>query len=893
MPIDRPVELLLDWLNAPQRARLLKLSYPHENPSAARLLPNRFVGKEYISRDFEYTVELLSDQADISLEEMHGKMLCISLVQADGRLRHFTGYVSQFSLKATTGGVVFYEAVLVPWFAFTRLRQNNRVFTDQTLRQQTQSLLAEYAGWAQWEWQVTGEDPAFTMAVQFGESDHNYLSRRHEHAGLSRHYVHTEKGHTMRIGDDTCTAEPIDALQPAVRYHSKGGPDDEDAIAQWTPLRSSLSAQRAVSGYDFKNPQPVHIDVPSVNAQGSIPQLEVHSYEGHYGFKNASGADALARRRMEEIEARGKQYRAAGNCSRIQAGHWFRLTDHFGYAGDDAEFLVVEVEHEATCNYLQASGVRAEYKNRFVCQPRAVPWRPGPGFDSTDTRILAPQTATVVGPKETGSLHVDAYGRVRVQFHWDRAENRSCWIRVASNWAGGENGFVSHPRVGSEAVIQFLDGQPDHPIVTHCVFNQRHMPPWQLPQQAALTGLRGRELTADGGNSAGGRSNHLVMDDTAGQLQAQLKSDHLTSQLSLGHITRIEDNAGRKDARGQGFEVATEGHGAARAAAGLLITTERRPNARAHITDMGETLERLALSHELHDHLAQAATQASAQDAGDQDEVVRTLASQNEEIRGSGGNPQQGKFPEFQAPHLALASPAGIETSTQGSTHVSSIGHNAFTSGGHASLSAGKSLLVSVKDAVRMFAYRAGMRLVAAAGDIDITALKNSIHLLAQLDITHTAHKITINAKTQVEIVGGTSFTRWNASGIEHGSNGAWRQQAATHSVTGPANAPGPTLPQPMAFTELAQKQSLAFSLLSHPENGRALAFEPYELYREGALVEKGVTDANGQLIIKEHQENISQYAVKLSNGNEMQLPVRKALAGADEQQAAQGHRAA
>jgi type VI secretion system secreted protein VgrG len=393
--------------------------------------------------------------------------------------------------------------------------------------------------------------------------------------------------------------------------------------------------------------------------------------------------------------------------------------------------------------------------------------------------------------------------------------------------------------------VQLLDGNPDHPIVTGSVYNQRYMPPWKLPEQQALTGLRSRELTAKGGNAPGGRSNHLVLDDTQGQIQAQLKSDHLASQLSLGHIKRIEDNAGRKDARGQGFELRTDGHGAVRAQQGLLLSTEGRPNARAHITDMAETLARMAQGHELHDSLSQAAQQAQAHQPGDQDQVTTALRAQVDAIKGQGGQPTQGEFPEFQAPHLTLASPAGIETSTQGSTHLMSVEHNALTSGGHTSLSAGKSLLVSVKEAVRMFAYKAGMKLVAASADIDITALKDSVNVLAKLNITHTANRITITAKEEVVINGGTSFSRWNASGIVHGTNGTWRQHAAQHSFVNGKSEGTPSLPQTV---QLPPGQLDLYHQYVNPEGARrqGIRHGDYTVVDAEGGVHQGTLDGNG-----------------------------------------------
>ncbi|AKJ29392.1 type VI secretion system Vgr family protein [Caldimonas brevitalea] len=791
-----PLTSLAALIEGRQHARLLRLSFPNGDGPGVELLVERLHAVESLSRDYRYTVELLSDDAKVTLEDLQGKLMCVSLVRADGSLRHFTGHVWTFKHVKTDGGLAFYEAVLVPWLFYLTLRENNRLFHHQTLQQQVQTLLADYGALPVWEWNVTGEQRQFTMCTQYAESDANVVHRRLEAAGYCYHYEHTDKGQTWVVYDSTLTASPVDGATPEVRFHSNAGAEEENAIAQWAPKRQAISAHYTVSGFDFKDPQPIHLGSASIVEQGDTPKLEQHHYEGHYGFKHHFGGEQLARQRMEEVEAHGKQYEAHGNNGFVQPGRWFKLTDHFAHSGEEAEFLILEVEHEARNNYLQGDDAVAEYRNVFRCQHKAVPWRPGQEFNSKTTLIRVPQTATVVGPEGVGSLHVDEYGRIQVQFHWDREQSGSCWVRVATHWAGGENGLISHPRVGSEAVIQFLDGNPDHPLVTGCVFNQAYMPPWKLPEQRALTGLRSRELTADGGNSPGGRSQHLLLDDTDQQIQVQARSDHQSSQLSLGHITRIETTAGRQEARGQGFELRTDGHGAVRARQGLLVTTEERVNARGHSTDMAETVARLTQGEDLHQSLSDAAKEAQAHLGGDQDDVVKALQAQTADVKGQGGNPAEGEFPEFRAPHLTLASPAGIQTTTQGSTHVVSTEHNAFTSGGHISVSAGKSWLASVKDAVRMFAYKAGMKLVAATSDIDITALKDSINLLAKLDITHTANRITITAKEEVLINGGGSYSKWSGGGVVHGTSGPWRVQATGFSHTGPASMGSPGLPQ-------------------------------------------------------------------------------------------------
>ena len=167
-----------------QNTRLLRMSFPRNDGPQATLMVNRFVGTEYVSRDFAFTVELLSDDARIELETMQGKLLCISLVQADGSLRPFTGYVTSFKLVKTDGGVAFYEATLAPWLAYTRLRRNNRLFHAQSLREQAETIFDGYGGLPAFDWKVASEQPQFTIATQGDETDHNYLCRRWERRRL-------------------------------------------------------------------------------------------------------------------------------------------------------------------------------------------------------------------------------------------------------------------------------------------------------------------------------------------------------------------------------------------------------------------------------------------------------------------------------------------------------------------------------------------------------------------------------------------------------------------------------------------------------------------------------------------------------------------------------------
>ncbi|MDN4052315.1 type VI secretion system Vgr family protein [Massilia sp. YIM B02763] len=735
--MSNPRHSIHDLVYGRQYNRILRLSFPDNDAPAAQFVVNKIDATESLSRDFEFTVELLSDEVSVSLKEMQGKLLNIELVRKDGSLRYFSGYVFSFRRSHSDGGISFYEAKLGPWLKFLSLRKDNYLFHNKTMREQTEIIFRDYGTYPQWDWHVTGDDPVMTDACQFDETDFNYLSRRWEAAGWYYWYEHDATGHKLIVSSDSTQAPALDG-GAEVRFHGESGAVEEDAIDRWSPVRQTMPSSVALNGFNFKDSRPSSVTLPTLNQQGKVPEIEFYEYAGAYGFKNFQDGDAQCRIRMEEIEAIAKHIEAEGNNRFLMPGRWFQLVDHFNHgvyggssdAGKD-DFVILSVRHIATNNFLQEEDEKTLYRNWLTCTRKNVPWRPGRNFNSTDAKILAPQTAVVVGPSGPDSIHTDEYGRVRVQFHWDREgdndERSSAWIRVSSSWAGAELGAAAIPRVGTEVIVQWLGGCPDRPIITGAVFNEHNMPPWTVPTQQALTGFRSRELTPNGGNTPAGRSNHLILDDTNGQIQAQLKSDHLHSQLSLGYITRIENNRGRADARGEGWELRTDGHGIARAAEGMLLTTERRTNSQSHIRDMGETIQRFKVACNLHESLSSQALQCQAQEKGQQDEVTDALQEQNAAIIGSGG-----KFPELIEPHLVLASPAGIETSTAQSTHISSDQHTAMTTGRSLSFATGEGLFASIKSTLRLFVHNAGMKLIAAGGNVTIQAQQDDVEIVAR-----------------------------------------------------------------------------------------------------------------------------------------------------------------
>jgi type VI secretion system secreted protein VgrG len=784
-----------------QHNRLLRLEFPFQDGPSATLLPNTLNAHEEVSRGFRFDVEVLSDDARIPLKMLMGRMVTVSLVREDGSLRYFNGYVTEFRFVRADGGFAFYHMVLEPWMAFTRLRKDNVSFHGKSVREITEETLKHYRQ-AEWHMHIYEEDPRLTVANQHNETDYNHLHRRWEALGLHYWYEHRFGGHMLILSDKSFLNEPIDATRhddaDVIPFRDKGGSGEDDGIREWTAVRRLGSGKTTLASFDYKNPVAQRTSYRSANQQGDIFAYEVYENTGSYGFRMQADGEKLSQQRMVEQDKDTQYFEAAGNHRTLLPGRTFKLGDHFSAQPrsreydpeprrsiDDRSYLILALDHEASNNYQAGAGGTSSYANQFTCVRKDIRWRPGVNYNSEPCANPGVQTAIVVGPSGS-EIHTDGYGRVKVQFHWDRLgqydENSSAWIRVMTPAAGGEFGQIRLPRVGEEVAVVYPDGNVDHPLIIGALYNGEHMPPWALPGQASLSGLRSREL------GGGARGNHLILDDTKTKIQAQLKSDHQCSQLSLGHITRIEDSAGRKEARGEGVELRTDGHGVARAAKGMLITTEARQAARGPIKDMDETGHRLTTAGDQHRLLAEIAQKNGAQDAcANQGDVAAFLRAQNEAIEGastSGG----GSFQELAKPHLVLASAAGIATTTASDTHIASDRHAAITTGKSLSISAGTNLFASIRQTFRLFVQKAGMKLVAAGGDIELQALSNSINILAKLDITQSSNRITISAKEQIVINGGGSYAKFSGGAIEFGTSGSFTAHAATHSLSGPQN---------------------------------------------------------------------------------------------------------
>ncbi|KWF38128.1 type VI secretion protein ImpA [Burkholderia pseudomultivorans] len=819
-----------------QQDRLLKLDTPL---GTSMLLPQRVAGRSRVGRHYDFTLDVVSTSSDIELKRLIAQPVTLWVQQSDKTYRPYNGYVHTARRLGSDSEVTSYQLSFASWMHFLKFRSDARIWQERTADEILSDVFnAHPQARGRFRFDLSKPLPLRSYCTQY-EDDWTFAHRLMESEGIFGFWIQSEDGksHTLTITDRIGALPPL--ASRTVDFYRAGVNREVDALVQWTGTRTLRSSTLTTRTYDYKNPSslfnPKGTSVPTMPNQGELPeQMEVYEYTGAYTYHEHDRGDHLSKIRMEEWESSAKRFHGSGAVRGLDAGRWFELKDHPVHSRDPVEqreFAVIDVEWliennlplsqnagdfphslksrlDAARELHRARGVSAVthadgsegfFRTEFEAQRRTVPFRSPPEHQKPEMSL---QTATIVGPSGT-EIYTDEFARVKVQFHWDRLaranQQSSCWLRVVQSWASGGFGGIQLPRIGDEVAVSFIDGDPDRPVVTGRLGNGINRAQWALPAQQALSGFVSKEL--------GGHQNNVwLKDDTPGQVQTQLRSDHLESGLHMGYLTRVSEPAGRQDKRGEGVELRTDGHAAVRGAKGLLLTAYERAGARGDAFSIDEVTQQLTQAHATANGLAQAAKAAEAQD-GEQNEIAAALESQTKAIAGGGA------LKQFTEPQVVVASPAGIAASTPDQIHLSSGNTAAITSGNHVSVSAGGGFFASARRALRMFVYEAGMRFVAAGGDIDLKALKDGINLLAKLNVTVTADKVTISARHEVQISGGGSYVKFDANGIEHGTPGNFVAYASSHSLPGPKVQP----------VDLSPKQVCIECMLKAAKSGAAI----------------------------------------------------------------------
>jgi len=484
--------------------RLLRFFSPLTGEKA--LLIESLSGNAALSEQFLFNLSLISENAAIDLKDLMGKNVGVAVQLADGSDHFINGYVHSFGFSHADGGFAFYHAQIVPWFSYLKQRVNSRIFQDQSVLEVIDTLFkGDYNGLANYEFRTSQTYRPETYIVQYDETDEHFVSRLMEKYGLFYYFEHKPNGHVMVISDDSRSSTfcPPQLHHAEVEFNGGNRWHDRDSVTALAAERNLQPTKVALNTFDFKSPNTLqYVELPTVTQQGDMPTMEVYDGNPAFSYKDKDDGAREARQRLEVLEWQAKVFTGASDCRGLVAGHTFKLLDHhwFDPAGDgDNDFLVMSVQYAARNNYFER-GQSDVYRNTFTAIRRKIPYRPRRSHQMP--RMPGPQTATVVGPKGT-EIHTDKFGRIKVQFHWDRYgrrdERSSCWIRVSQPWAGQGWGTISIPRIGQEVIIDYLEGDPDRPVCTGRLFNADQPAPYGLPDGAHMMGFKSRSTPGGGG----------------------------------------------------------------------------------------------------------------------------------------------------------------------------------------------------------------------------------------------------------------------------------------------------------------------------------------------------------------------------------------------------------
>ena len=440
------------------------------------ILLRGFSGSEAISQLFHFDLDLLSENDSIKFQDVVGKNVTLRIYDTDGAQRYWNGFISRFSQGAQDRRLTAYRAQMVPWLWFLTRTADCRIFQNQKAPDIIQKIFKDL-GFSDFKLRLYGDFVTRDYCVQYRETDFNFVSRLMEEEGICYYFEQQDGKHTLILANDPAAHEPC-PHQKTARYDFRGGSVVyEDVITEWQYQEEFRPGKWTQTDYNFETPS----SSLAVTASGKNP-YEIYEYPGSHQVRPAG--ESLAKIRLQEQATPTAVFPGAGGCRYFSPGYQFTLQDHYRSDMNQA-YLLTSVRHMAShgAGY-QVGGAGSgsdepTYRNSFECIPFSTPYRPA--RVTPEPFVQGCQTAVVVGPGGE-EIYTDKYGRVKVQFHWDREgkknENSSCWIRVSHPWAGQGWGAISIPRIGQEVIVDFLEGDPDQPIIVGRVYNAEQMPPF-------------------------------------------------------------------------------------------------------------------------------------------------------------------------------------------------------------------------------------------------------------------------------------------------------------------------------------------------------------------------------------------------------------------------------
>jgi type VI secretion system secreted protein VgrG len=469
-----------------------------DSPLGQTLLCSHFSGEETVSGLFTFKLELAAEEFGIGWDQIVGKNVTVGIRHLDGvSFRYFNGYISRFIPMRHEGRLAYYSAEMVPWLWFLTLTQDCLIYQNKTIPDILTATFDKY-GYKDYQLKLTDagdRHKPWEYCCQYRETAFEFVSRLMETEGIYYYFTHDLGKHTLVMVDGLTAHTPC-PYQSSFNYDHNVGEGlfrTVDTIFTGDMHKEVKSAAYAHKEFNFKTPEaPLLFHSTLEDSSNAIQSLQVYDYPGE--FEEVIDGRDWSKVRQEEQECDRVLSRGTGNGRAMIPGYRFNL-QQCDRDEQNIDYLILNVTHDAQEGTLLpgTDAQDASYTNSWTAMPWEVQYRPKRKTDKA--QMLGAQTAWVVGPKGE-EIYTDEFGRIKVQFHWDRKgqydANSSCWIRIMQPLAGPGFGHIWIPRIGQEVIVDFLEGDPDRPIVTGCVYNQKNMPPYTLPDKKNWSGIKTR-----------------------------------------------------------------------------------------------------------------------------------------------------------------------------------------------------------------------------------------------------------------------------------------------------------------------------------------------------------------------------------------------------------------
>lgn len=862
------------------------------------LIIKRVTGSETMCGGLEYRILCVSKSADFTLKEFIALPAEIQFVTDRGGLHAVCGIVAQAAAGHSDGGLATYELVMRDALAFMEHRVNTRVFRNMNELEITEVILNEWrhmnpvlarAFDVDWSY-VTGNYPKREFTMQHNESDADFLRRLWKRRGIA---WFMRAGPASQPRDEEVSSHSLVLLDDAymlpqnvastVRYHRDDGTEERDTITAWSPVRRIKPGKVTRHSWDCMQGRPMTGNASSRIDQGETGNQFAASLDDylvdvpHAGDDNADYLK-LGDLRMKRHEYESKCFYGEGSVRTLCVGQWIALSGHYEidtHPAKDREFVVTGLEVDAENNLpktiddrvrrlfalnrwddgppnhvQQKSGLEhgTRYSNRFSCVRRDIPIVPA--FDPrTDLPRPQLQSAIVVGPPGE-EIHCDELGRVKVRFPAAREEDHvhaygagasnsdrdSAWVRVASTWASNRCGTITLPRVGDEVIVGFLGGDPDKPIIVAQVYGGAAPPPsfshiGVLPGNRYLAGIKSKEVN-------GIRYNQLRLDDTPGEINAQLSSRHGFTELNLGWLTHPR-NAGKGEARGEGAELRSDHAVAIRGAKGVLISAAARERASGKQLDRDELICLIEALQGVLQHLSELSATHHA-DATDDKQLKQLIGYLNQWEAGS--NTASSSTAPGAEPVMALSAPAGLAMTSQDNIAIGAQTHIDVLSLGNTQLSVGRKLLARVSESISLFAHRLGIKLIAASGKVELQAHGDDIELTSSKRILLTAAEEIVLQAPKIRFVSQGAQVDMGAGAITQQSSGEHTIKSSRFAHIRPGDGSPAGVVSPASEAAHDQQTILRWVGTDEPMKNQR-----YRITTEDGRTFEGRTDAAGR----------------------------------------------